>query len=178
MLSRVDRVPHFTGLFSIAAHYRALPHRSRERLAPLNVPETSIDELDNVERHFSQGKQLSDRFGIRVYEPQLVQNGEILQCLRKNLSHKVNDIKTIAIYEGHKFLIKDIKKLAKLYACVDCHTRFTKCCDLQRHAKTCAQGKAVIDCPNERVKPRTQHTRECFTTKARVHRHQFTGLSP
>lgn len=32
---------------------------------------------------------------------------------------------TIEIYEGHAFLIKDIKKLAKLYACVDCQARCT-----------------------------------------------------
>lgn len=55
---------------------------------------------------------------------------QILWHLRKNLSDKVNDIMTIRIYEGHMFLIKDIKKLANLYACVDCHTGFTKSCNL------------------------------------------------
>ena len=130
------------GSFPIAVHCGALPHRCTQaargleksycnlKTAPLNVPKTSLDELYNVERHFNQGKQLSDRFGIRVYKPQLVQNGEILWHLRKNLSDRVNDIMKIRIYEGHAFLIKDIKKLAKLYACVDCHTRFTKSCNL------------------------------------------------
>ena len=76
---------------------------------------------------------------------------------------QLNEIMTIEIYEGYAFLIKDIKKLAKLYACVDCPARLTKPCDLQRHAKTCAQGKTVIDCPNERVEaPQTAYQRAFY----------------
>ena len=75
--------------------------------------------MDKIEKHFNQGKQLSDWFGVRVYEPQLAQNCEILWHLRKNLSDKVNEITTIELYEEHALLIKDIKKLEKLYACVD-----------------------------------------------------------
>lgn len=47
--------------------------------APLNVPKTSLGVLDRVERHFNRGAQLSNWLGIRVYEPELVQeNGEIM----------------------------------------------------------------------------------------------------
>ena len=38
----------------------------------------------------------------------------------------------------HSFLIKEIKNLAKLSACVDYHARITKSCNLQRHDKSCA----------------------------------------
>lgn len=75
----------------IAFHSRALPHWSTQaarelaksnlnlRTTLLNVPKTSLDKLDKVERHFNQGTQLSDWLGIRVYEPQFVQeNGEIM----------------------------------------------------------------------------------------------------
>ena len=61
------------------------------------------------------------------------------------------------IYEGRVFLIKDIKRLAKLYAlkalCVDCRACFTQTCHLQQHAhkKTCSQGRAIINCSNEWV---------------------------
>lgn len=67
----------------IAAHQGALPPRRTQaerelaesnfnlRTAPLNVPKTSLDELDTVERHFNQGKQFSDWFGVRFYEPKL-----------------------------------------------------------------------------------------------------------
>ena len=39
---------------------------------------------------------------------------------------------------GTRFFIKDIKNLAKLYACVEYYARFTKSCNLQGHGKTCA----------------------------------------
>ena len=115
--------------------------------------ETSFDELDEVERHLNENKPLSDWFGIRVYEPEQRRrvDGEILWLLRRNPPAKLNNILTIVIYEGHALVIKDITKLAKTYACVHCRERFTQACHLQRHAQSCAQGKAVIDCPAERV---------------------------
>ena len=66
------------------------------------------------------------RVGIRVYEPELQENGKILWHLRMNPSDKLKNIKMIGIYEGHVFLIKDINKLAKLYACVNSQAGFTK----------------------------------------------------
>ena len=57
----------------------------------------------------------------------------------------------IGVFEGHAFVIKDIKKLAKTYACAHCNARFTQAGSLQRHAQRCAQGKTVIDCPGEKV---------------------------
>lgn len=36
---------------------------------PNDFPKTSIDELDKIERHFNQGKPLSDWFDIRVFKP-------------------------------------------------------------------------------------------------------------
>ena len=52
---------------------------------------------------------------------------------------------------GQALVIKDIAKLAKMYACVHCHARFTQACSLQRHAQRCAQVKTIIDCQGERV---------------------------
>ena len=65
------------------------------------VPRTSLDELDKVEVYLNKGKQLSAWMGIRVYEPELQQNGEIFWQLRKNPSDKLKNIITIGIYEGH-----------------------------------------------------------------------------
>ena len=45
-----------------------------------------LDELDKVEMYLSQGLQLSDWLDIRVDEPALQKNGEILWHLRKTLS--------------------------------------------------------------------------------------------
>jgi len=128
------------------------------RTAPNNISKTSLDELDKVETHLNQVKQVSAWLGIRVYEPQRQENGEILWHLRRNPSDKMKSITKIGIYEGHAFLIKDIKKLARLYACTDCQARFTQAWNLQRHSKTCAQGRTVIDCPNMRVEaPQTAY---------------------
>ena len=127
------------------------------------VPRTSLDELEKVEVYLNKEKQLSEWLGIRVYEPELQQNGEIYWQLRKNPSDKLKNIMTIGIYENHAFLIKNITKLAKTYVCNNCRARFTKSCHLQRHLKTCAQGKTVVDCPNEKVKvPLTAYERAFY----------------
>ena len=146
----------------IAVHRGARPDRSttaaRELaksffkliVTPNDCRETSLDELDQVERHLNQKLDFSDWLGIRVYEPERVE-GEVVWHLRRNPPAKLTNILTMGIYEGHAFVIKDISKLAKTYACVHCHSRFTKAFNLQRHTQTCAQGKTVIECPAEKV---------------------------
>ena len=147
----------------IAVHRGARPDRSttaaRElaksffelRATPNDFPKTSLDEHDRVERHLNQKLDFSDWLGIRVYEPEHEIDGGVVWHLRRNPPAKLTNILTIGIYEGHAFVIKDISKLAKSYACVHCRARFTQACNLQRHTQTCAQGKTVIECPAERV---------------------------
>jgi len=118
--------------YCIAVDQGASPDRSTQaarefaksflnrRTTPNDIPRTSLDELDKVEKQLNQGKQLSDCLGIRLYEPECQENGETLWHFGKNLTDKLKKILTIGIYDGHAFLIKDIKKLAKLYACIDC----------------------------------------------------------
>ena len=96
-------------------------------------------------------------------EPALQENGEIYWHLRRNPPDKLENIMTIGIYKGHAFLIKDISKLAKTYVCNNCQARFTKACNLQRHAKTCSKGRTIIECPNEKVKaPPTVYERTFY----------------
>ena len=89
--------------------------------------------------------------GIRVYEPERLQNSEVVWHLSRTPPAKLTNISTIGIYEGHAFIKKDIMKIAKVYECVHCHTRSTQACNLQRHVKKCAEGKTVIECPAEKV---------------------------
>ena len=117
---------------------------------PQDCRKTSLDELDEDERYLNQKLNFSDWLGICVYEPECV-DGEVVWHIRRNPPAKLTNILTIGIYEGHAFIIKDISKLAKTYACVHCRARFTQACSLQRHTQTCAQGKMIIDCPAERV---------------------------
>lgn len=75
------------------------------RMVPNNVPKTSLDQLDHVEKHLNEGLALADWLGIRVYEPDGQENGEIQRHLRQNSSHKLQEITTAGIYEGQAFLI-------------------------------------------------------------------------
>jgi len=112
--------------------------------------------LDKVEGHLNQGTAVSDWLGIRVYECERGEDGEVVWPHRRIPPAKLTNILTIEIYEGHAFVIKDIAKLAKTYECGHCCQRFTKACNLQRHAQTCSQGKTVIALQSESVeKPQT-----------------------
>ena len=118
---------------------------------PTIRPKTSLNELDKVERHLNQGATFPNWLGIRVYEPERGENGEVVWHLRRNPPAKLTNILTIGIYKGHAFVIKDIARLAKTYACLHCHQRFTQACSLRRHTQRCVQGETMIDCPGERV---------------------------
>jgi len=147
----------------IAVHNGARPDRctqaARElaesyfqlKKAPTNVPKISLDELEKVENHLNRGQKFADWLGVRVHKPERQQIGEILWHLRKNPPERLKKIITIGMYEGHAFLIKDIQKLARLYACCSCQARFTKACNLRRHKKTCSNGQTKTICPNEKV---------------------------
>ena len=147
----------------IAVHRGSTPDRSttaaRElakgffnlKAIPQNCRRTSLDELHKVEQHLNEKQILKNWIGISVYEPERLGDGEVVWYLRRTPSAKLTNILTIGIYEGHAFIIKDISKLAKIYACVHCRSRFTKANHLQRHAERCSQGKTVIECPAEKV---------------------------
>ena len=130
---------------------------------PQDCRKTSLDELDEVEKHLNKKQIFKDWLGIRVYEPARLEDVKVVWHLRRKPPAKLTNILTIGIYEGHAFVIKDISKLAKTYACVHCRSRFTKACNLHRHTQTCAQGKTVIDCPAERVEaPQTAFERAFY----------------
>ena len=118
---------------------------------PQDCRKTCLVELDEVEKHLNKKQIFKDWLGIRVYEPERLEDGEVVWHLIRTPPAKLTNILTIGIYEGHAFVIKDITKLAKVYVCVHCLTRFTQACSLQRHIKKCAEGKTVIECPAEKV---------------------------
>ena len=97
---------------------------------PQDCRKTCLDELDEVEKHLNKKQIFKDWLGVRVYEPERMEDGEVVWHLRRNPPAKLTNILTIGIYEGHAFIIKDISKLAKIYACVHCRSRFTQACSL------------------------------------------------
>ena len=58
---------------------------------------------------------------------------------------------TIGVYEGHAFLITDIKKLAHVFVCGACNARFTQINNLHRHVDRCTQGETKVVCNGEKV---------------------------
>jgi len=147
----------------IAVHRGARVHRSTKEARnlaqsfykletiPANFAKMSLDELDKVETHLNQGAAVSAWFGIRVYEPERREDGEVVWYLRRNANPKLTNILTIRIYQGHAFVIKDIAKVAKTYECGHCRQRFTQAGNLKWHFQTCSAGKTVIDCPGGKV---------------------------
>ena len=159
----------------IAVHRGARPDRSTKvaqglvksfyklRDTPTNSVKTSLDELEKVEMHLNKGTAFSSWLGIRVYIPERVDDKEVVWHLTRNPASKFKNVMTIGIFGEHSFLIKDITKLAKIYACTHCNARFTKVCNLQRHADRCVQGKTVIDCPGEKVEaPQTAYQKAFY----------------
>ena len=161
----------------IAVHRGSRPDRSttaaRElakgffnlKAAPQDCRKTSLDKLDEVEKHLIKNKFSKIGWGIRVYEPERLQNGEVVWHLIRTPPAKLTNILTIGIYEGHAFIIKDITKIAKVYVCVHCRSRSTKACDLQRHIEKCAEGKTVIQCPAAKVELPQTVFEEAFLSK-------------
>ena len=158
----------------IAVHRGARPDRSTKaaqglaksffklRNTPTDCSKTSLDELEKVEMHLNKGTAFSGWLGIRVYVPERV-GTEVVWHLTRNPASQFKNIMKIGIFGKHAFLIKDITKLAKTYACIHCNARFTKVCNLQRHAERCAQGKTIIDCPGEKVEaPQTAYEKAFY----------------
>ena len=153
----------------IAVHRGFLPHRStlaaRElaksffelEAKPVDVEKTSLDELEKVEKHLNKNVPFSEWIGIMVYEPEQGVDGELTWFLRRSPPAKLENILTIGIHNGHAFVIKDIAKLAKTYACVNCQARFTKACN--RMCKGVPKERRWSIVWGKESKPHREHTR-------------------
>ena len=98
--------------------------------------------LPLLEKHFKQG--------IAAYTVQ--PNGDfVLTHLPANYDKVGRPVLTMGIYDGHAFLIRDLAQVTQDYTCGDCQARFTKSCNLVRHASTCGGGRTKINCPNNRI---------------------------
>ena len=172
----------------IAVHRGARPDRSTKvaqglvksffklRDTPTNCVKTSLDELEKVEMHLNKGTAFSGWLGIRVYVPERVGTTEVVWHLTRNPAPQFKNVMTIGIFGEHSFLIKDITKLAKTYACIHCNARFTKASNLQRHAERCVQGETVIDCPGEKVEAPQSAYQKAFYPKHKASKESIQWL--
>jgi len=86
----------------------------------------------------------------------------------RNPSAEHKKIITIDVYAGHAFLIKDIKKLGKIYQCALCSQQFTKVCNLQRHDQTCKKGETTMICTQLSELPQTAFQKAMYPKKYSV----------
>lgn len=84
--------------------------------------ETYPKTLQNVEKHLSREKSLSER----------LEDCEESLHLTRAPPAKLTNIMISDVYGEKAFPIKNIEKLAKAYECEHCHSRFTKGDHLQR----------------------------------------------
>ena len=101
--------------------------------------------LSLLEKHFKQG--------IAAYTVQ--PNGDFI--LTHFPAHYdqlgKHPLLNMGLYDGHAFLITDLKQVAGTFTCGECQTRFTKACNLARHvAKNCSRGQTKINYPNNQIK--------------------------
>ena len=131
------------------AHVRRNIRRTRELAEAVFAQHPGLrnrltdKHLPLLEKHFKQG--------IAAYTVQ--PNGDfVLTHLPANYDKIGRPVLTMGIYEGHAFLILDIKTVTHNYTCGDCQARFTKPCNLVRHASRCTGGQTKINCPNKRIR--------------------------
>jgi hypothetical protein len=105
--------------------------------AKQEFPKLAFDDLKNVEEKF--------KIGIRVYVPE--ENGTWFLVKRPaRYDVKGTEPMTLGYYNYHAFLISDINKVAKVFACPHCNQQFTQACHLQRHdeKELCSGGKTKV----------------------------------
>jgi len=139
----------------IAVHRGTRPNRCTEEAVELakklfRVNDQQVQLMHAVE--FTELKSVEEKFkrGIHVHEPS--EDGT-WRLIRQPAHYEAAGIEPMIIswYSDHAFLIKDIKKIAKIYACAHCNQQFTNAQNLQRHADRCTSGKTEVICPGRVV---------------------------
>ena len=99
--------------------------------------------LSLLEKHFKQG--------IAAYTVQ--PNGDFLLTHPPVPYNRVDrPVLTMGLYDGHAFLILNLKQAVGDYTCGNCQARFTRANNLMRHARSCSGGQTKINCPNARIR--------------------------
>ena len=139
----------------IAVHRGATPKRNMRKTRELEKDfftqrpglrnRLTDKHLSLLEKHFKQG--------IAAYTVQ-PNSDFVLTHVPANYDQLgKHPLLNMGLYDGHAFLITDLKQVAGTYTCGDCQVRFTKACNLVRHvADRCSRGQTKITCSNNRIK--------------------------
>ena len=138
----------------IAVHWGATPSRNMRKTRELENSffiqrpglrnRLTDKHLSLLEKHFKQG--------IAAYTVQ--PNGDfLLTHVPANYDQVGRPLLNMGLYDGHAFLITDLKQVAGTYTCGECQARFTRADNLVRHAaNNCSRGQTKITCLNNRIK--------------------------
>ena len=138
----------------IAVHRGATPKRNMRKTKELEKSfftqrpglrnRLTDKHLSLLEKHFKQG--------IAAYTVQ--PNGDfVLTHIPANYAQVGIPLLNMGLYDGHAFLITDLKQVAGTYTCGDCQARFDRADNLARHAaNNCSRGQTKINCPNNQIK--------------------------
>ena len=128
-------------------HKRDNTRRARELaqsffVAYPKLTAVTSQQFDLLEKHFKQG--------IAAYS---VTNAGDFILIHQPLHYDKVSHPTmhIGIYENHAFLITDPKKVSNNFTCGECMARFTKSCNLKRHASRCTHGRTNIEFPGNQI---------------------------
>ena len=106
------------------------------------LPFVTLQHIPLPEKHFKQAiaaySVTKERDFILIHQPTLLDK----------VSHPTMNI---GIYENHAFLILDINKAFNNYTCGECMARFTKSCNLIRHASRCTSWRTEINCTGNQI---------------------------
>ena len=140
---------------------------------PQDCRKTSLDELDEVEKHLNKKQIFKDWLGICVYEPERVEDGEVVWHLRRKPPAKLTNILTIGIYEGHAFVIKDISKLMHVFIAVQ---DLLKLATFNGIPKRVRKGRRLLIVRQKKLNYHKQLLRRFFIQNIHLLRNLFVGL--
>ena len=92
----------------------------------------------------------------------------VLTHLPANYAQVGLPLLNMGLFNGHAFLIKDLKQVTNNYTCGGCQARFTQSCHLVRHvASSCSRGQTKINCPNTRIRfPSSAYERAFYSEQS------------
>ena len=84
-----------------------------------------------------------------MYEPRRASDGMVVWQLLRRAPEAMKNVVTISAYNGHGFLMKNIKRIGATFACNECGARLMFNRNLQCLAKVCSRGETKVRYPEQ-----------------------------
>jgi len=131
----------------LAVHHSAHKQDDQRKTKALAQEFFTIHTIPNETVEFQHIPLIANYLnqGIVVYDVTPEGGFALKGCFKDDEEkEEKNSPMTIGIFKEHAFLITNLEKATNNYACAVCDARFTKLCNLLRHAETCSNGQTKI----------------------------------